>query len=71
MLVLFFVANCTLGEWTAWEECKPSNGISGSGTRQLYREELLPSRNGGHCVNEPESEVCDCNKDFPTGLVYY
>ena len=62
-----FLANCTLGEWAAWGQCKPSNGISGNGTRQRYKEELLPSRNGGFCVNKPESE--DCTKDFPTGMV--
>ena len=68
----FFLANCTLGEWAAWGECKPSNGISGSGTRQRFKEELLPSRNGGGCINEPEIEDCTKNtKEFPTGLVYY
>ena len=62
-----FVAKCTLGkEWAAWGECEPFNGISGNGTRTRYKVKLLPSRNGGSCENEPESE--DCVKDFPTGV---
>ena len=60
-MVPFFLANCTLGEWAAWAECETSNGIRGNGTRQRYKEELLPSRNGGGCVNDNESENCAVN----------
>ena len=57
------LADCTLGEeWAAWGECVPSSGTCGNGTRLRYKEELLPSRHGGDCVHDPESEICmkDC-----------
>ena len=46
----------------------PTNGISGNGTRLRHKEELLPSRNGGSCPNEPEQETC--TKDFPKGIIF-
>ena len=58
----FLLADCTLGKWTAWGDCIPSDGVCGNGTRLRCKEELLPSRNGGGCLNDPESERCikDC-----------
>ena len=36
----------------------PLTETCGNGTRQRYKEELLKSRNGGSCVNDPETEDC-------------
>ena len=65
-VITFFSANCTLGEeWAAWGECEPADGVCGNGTRERYKIELLPARNGGGCIS-PEQE--ECNKTCsPTG----
>ena len=68
---MLYLADCILGEeWAAWGECVPSTGTCGNGTRLRYKEELLGSRNGGGCVNEPESEDCtkECQPVATTGF---
>ena len=69
--MMFILADCTFGEgWAAWGRCVPSNGTCGNGIRLRFKEELLGSRNGGDCENDPESEDCikDCQPLNLTGI---
>ena len=60
------LADCTLGEeWAAWGECEPANGTCGNGTRERFKEELLPARNGGTCFKDPDPQPEECYKSCP------